>query len=114
MRGCHQSQVDPCVFYRKDSFILTYVDDCVIVSHKQETITFLIGSLNNGTENYVLTYEGCISNYLGDNIKKNSDGKFKFSQSHLADKNFTHVVLTVYVSLKDRETPSGKPLLHKD
>ena len=37
-RGYHQSQVYPCVFYRKDSVILTYVDYCVIVSHKEETI----------------------------------------------------------------------------
>ena len=33
--GYHQSQVDSCVFYRKYSVILTYVDNCVIVSHKQ-------------------------------------------------------------------------------
>ena len=38
-RVCHQYQVDPCVFYRKDSVILTYVDDYVIFSHKQDTIT---------------------------------------------------------------------------
>ena len=38
-RGYHQSQVDPSVFYRKESVILTYVDYCVIVSHKQEIIT---------------------------------------------------------------------------
>ena len=30
---------DPCVFYRKYSVILTYVDDFVIVLHKQEKIT---------------------------------------------------------------------------
>ena len=30
---------------------------CVIVSHKQETITSLIESLNNGPEHYVSTYE---------------------------------------------------------
>ena len=41
-RGCHQSQVDPYVCYRKDSVILTYVYDCVIISHKQDTITSLI------------------------------------------------------------------------
>ena len=33
-RSYHQSQVDPCVFYIKESVILTYVDDCVILSHK--------------------------------------------------------------------------------
>ena len=53
IRGYHKSQVDPCVFYRKYSFILTYASDFVIVSHKQETITSLIELLNNGPENYV-------------------------------------------------------------
>ena len=33
-RGYHQYQVNPCIFYRKDSVVLTYVDDSVIVSHK--------------------------------------------------------------------------------
>ena len=33
--GYYQSQFDSCLFYRKDSVILTYVDYCVIVSHKQ-------------------------------------------------------------------------------
>ena len=41
-RGYHQSQVDPCVFFRKVSVILTYFDGFVIVSHKQETIISLI------------------------------------------------------------------------
>ena len=50
---------------------LINIDDCVIVSHKQETITPLIESQKNGHENYVLIYEGYISNYLGVNIKKN-------------------------------------------
>ena len=34
--GYHQSQVYPCVFYTKYSVISTYVDDCVIVSHKDK------------------------------------------------------------------------------
>ena len=69
-RGYHQYQVNPCVFYRKDPVILTYSDYCVIVSHKQEKIKSLIESLKNGPGDYVLTYEGYISNYLGVNIKK--------------------------------------------
>ena len=54
-RGYHQHQIDPCVIYRKCSDILTHVYDCVIVSYRQETITSLIESFNNGPENYVLT-----------------------------------------------------------
>ena len=41
-RSYHQSQVYPCEFYRKDSVILTYVDDSVIVSHKQDIMSSLI------------------------------------------------------------------------
>ena len=81
---------------------------------KQETTTALIESLNNGPENYLLIDEGDISNYLIFDIKKNSDGAFKLSKSHLVEKIINHVVLTVSLSLKERETPSGKPLLHKD
>ena len=33
-RGYHQSQLDRCVFYRKESVILPHVDDFVIISHK--------------------------------------------------------------------------------
>ena len=88
-RSYHQSQVNPCVFCRKDSFILTYVDDCVIVSHKQETITSLIKPLNNGPEKYVLTDKGDISNYLCVNISKKSEKTFKSSQSNQVEKKST-------------------------
>ena len=70
----HKSQFPPFVFYRKDSVILTYVDNCVIVPHKQETTIALIEFLNNGPENYVLKDEGEKPNYLGVNIKKNQMG----------------------------------------
>ena len=64
------------MFYIKDSVFFNYVEYCVIVWHKQETITSLIESLKNGPKNSVLTDEGDISNYLGVNIKKHSDGRF--------------------------------------
>ena len=47
-------------FTKKYSVILTYVDDSVIVSHKQVTIASLIESLNSVPGNYVLTDEGDI------------------------------------------------------
>ena len=37
----------------------------------------IIGLLENGPENYLLTDEGDISNYLGVNIKKKLDRTFK-------------------------------------
>ena len=61
----------------------------------------------------MLTYEGDVSNHLGVNIKKNSDGTLELSKSHLVEKVINHVGLTVSVSLKLRGNPSGKPLPHK-
>ena len=58
--GYHKSQAEPFVFYREDSFILTRVDGCVMVSNLQETIILLIESLNNGPVNFVLADEGDI------------------------------------------------------
>ena len=73
----------PLCIYRKDSVILTYVDGCVIASHKQDMVTSLVELLKNGTEDYLLTDEVDISNYLGVNINKNSYGTFKLLKSHL-------------------------------
>ena len=78
-RGWHQSQVYRCGCYRKDSLILNYGDYFVIVSYKQETITSLTESLNKVPGDYVLIDERDISNYLGDNIKKNSEETFELS-----------------------------------
>ena len=77
-RGWYRYLVDTCVFYRKESVSLTYIDDCVIVSHKQDKITSLIESLNNGPDNYELTDKGFISNYLRVNIKKIQMGYFNY------------------------------------
>ena len=76
-RAYYQYHVDPRGFYKRDSFILTNLKYCLIVSHKQDTITSLIESLNNAPSYSALTDERYISNYIGVNIKKNLDGTFK-------------------------------------
>ena len=75
----HQSQLYPRVFYKKDSVIITQLDGCVVVSHKQDTIASVIDSLKNGPDGFVLTDEGYISNDIGVDLKNNSYGTFKLS-----------------------------------
>ena len=61
-----------------------------------------------------MTEEGDISNYLGVNMKKNSDETFKLSKSHKVDKIINCVGLEKCPRvLKARETHAGKPLRHK-
>ena len=59
------------------------------------------------------TDEGYISNYLGVNIKKNLDVTFELLQLHLVEIIINHVGIIVSMSLNSRETPAGKPSLHK-
>ena len=62
----------------------------------------------------MLTNEGDISNCLGVNINRNSDGTFELSQLHRLEKIINHVRIEVSAIIKERERPSGKPLMHKD
>ena len=55
------------------------------------------------------TDEVGILNYLGVNIRENSDVTFELSQSRLMEKIINHFGLDVSVSLKAREKSSGKP-----
>ena len=40
--GFKSSEIDPCVFLRKDAIILTWVDDCIIFSKDLLTITNIV------------------------------------------------------------------------
>ena len=61
----------------------------------------------------MLTDKEDILNYLGVNIKKNSDGTFEWLQSHILEKTINHVGLTVSASIKARKMPARKLLLNE-
>ena len=63
-RYYEQSDIGPCIFYRKDSISLCYVDDCIIITKKDSTIKGIVNSLMNGKENFELIDEGNIERYL--------------------------------------------------
>ena len=65
--GFKQSEIDPCVFFKKDAIILTWVDDCIIFSKSLETIEQIVKSLK---EEFEVELEenidkGDVSCYLG-------------------------------------------------
>jgi hypothetical protein len=60
-----QSQVDKCIFFRKDCIILTYVDDCIILGKTMADVYAVIASLHAGKENFKLVDQGSIDKYLG-------------------------------------------------
>lgn len=44
-RGFQQSTVDPCVFIHSDSIIITYVNNCIILSKEESTVNKIVESL---------------------------------------------------------------------
>ena len=56
--------MDHCGFLIKDEIILVYVDDCIIFFKDSEVIKYLVVSLQNVHEKFILTDEVEIENYL--------------------------------------------------
>ena len=111
-RGFVQSKIDPCVFYKNKSILLVYVDDCIIFDPKQSNIDEFIMSLHNGVENFQLTDEGNIKDYLGVELVRHSKESYELHQPYLIQRILD--VLDITSEHKTKPTPSVKPLLHRD
>ena len=79
------SNIDPCVFLRKDAIILTWVDDCLIFSKDLSVVTKTVEILK---KNFDVELEedidsGDVSRYLGMVIKRDKDKSFEIKQPFL-------------------------------
>lgn len=61
-----QSNVDPCVYFREDIILLSYVDDCILISRDSTVIDNVITALK---KNFELTDDGTLQKYLGVEIQ---------------------------------------------
>jgi len=66
--------------------ILVYVNDCIIVGKDMGEIDEFVHSMQQGSENFVLTDEGSIDKFLGIEIKCLGKQEFEISQSFLIDR----------------------------
>ena len=58
-----QSKIDPCLFYKGNLLFILYVDDTVCLTPKEEDVKQVFVDLQS--KEYVLTYEGPLSAFLG-------------------------------------------------
>jgi hypothetical protein len=109
-----QSESDPCVFLGKDSIVLTYVDDCIVI-HKRGSSAAddLIQALKEGHENFDFTDDGSLETYLGVDVKRHKDGRIELTQTHLIQR-LLDVIGIDPMTVNPRPTPAIKPLLFKD
>ena len=64
-RGFKSSNIDPCVFISEHIICLVYVDDCILIAKDKRRINSLVKSLMNGKENFDLTDDRVLKNYIG-------------------------------------------------
>jgi hypothetical protein len=81
--GFHPSAINPCSYFKKGMIIITYVDDCIIVSNSMKDINTFVKSMKDGPKEYVLTDEGDISKFLGIEINEITENEFELSQPFL-------------------------------
>jgi hypothetical protein len=97
--------------------LLSYVNDCIIFSPLMASIDWLVWSMHDGPENFKLTDEGDVNNFLGIEITKIGSLSFELSQP------FSINCLLQFLGLCNNSfvtkanlllTPVAKGLLHWD
>ena len=96
--------------------VLTYVDDCILISKESSVIDEFIQSLKNGSENFDFTDEGTMSSYLGVDVSRLLDGNgFILSQPYLIHQIIEALNLDPQTTKGPHgNTPVAYPLLGKD
>lgn len=82
--GFTQSTLDKCLWYKKDIFVIIYVDDCGISAKTDALIDELIEQLQK--KGFKLTKEGTFSEFLGIQYSSDNQGNVHLSQEGLIKK----------------------------
>ena len=75
------SEIDPCLFIRKDCVIVLYVDDAILMARNEDTLKTVLEEIKNF--GYDFNRDGDFTSYLGIQLDKLPDGALKMSQPHL-------------------------------
>ena len=112
-QGFKESKADPCIFLKKGMILLTYVDDCILISDKIEMLQQFIHSLANGIEKFEFTGEDPMEKYLGVEIEKLDGSEFILRQPFLI-RRILQLLNVVEGSYNTRDVPVIGPLLSRD
>lgn len=107
--GFVQSKVDKCLYYKKNIFLILYVDDCGISYKNEEDLDEFITELQR--RGFKLTKEGTFAEFLGIKYRTDEDGNIHLSQEGLIKKILETTGLT---HCKPNRTPGKKEPLGLD
>ena len=108
--GFISSLVDECVYYRRGTMFLVYVDDGIIAGPNKEDVDQVIVDLQTL---FKVSDEGELTDYLGVNVEKRHDGTIKLSQPHLIDQIIEDANFQLDTKFKTTPAASTK-ILNKD
>ena len=111
------SEINPCLYLKENMVLLTYVDNCIIISPSRNSIDRLISSMQSGPENFKLTNKGGVNKFLGVKITRLDDNSFELSQPFLINRILNFLSLCNNEFETDDKTTStsvAKGLLHHD
>jgi hypothetical protein len=103
-RHFKQSIVDNCVFDKGSTMLLVYVDDAIICGPSSKLIGKIITSLK---EDYDVTDEGEIDDYLGVNVSRPTEDTVELRQPHLIQQILDKVRMLPQSKTKDKAAPSS-------
>ena len=106
-RGFTQSEVDPCLFCKKNLILITCVDDSIIMSPDEKVIN---GFISDVKRDCTLEDEGDIEHYLGINVTRPAKDTIKLNQPALIQRIIDSMKLT---DQRVHDTPADK-VLHRD
>jgi hypothetical protein len=109
-RHFKQSIVDNCVFYKGSTMLLVYVNDAIICGPSSKVIDKIIASLK---EDYDVTDEGYIDDYLGVNVSRPTEDTIELWQPHLIQQILDEVGMLPQSKTKDKAAPSST-ILRRD
>ena len=109
--GFVKSEIDQCVFIRKDCVVLVYVDDMIALSKEKSVLAKLVCNLQK--KNYILTDDGSLTKYLGVDVKYKNDS-MELVQPFLIQRIIHLLGLEGDSNMNTKPTPAVKPLINKD
>ena len=110
-RGWKQSDIDSCLFTKGTTILILYVDDAILVSPNKSEIASCIKSLQ---EEFSLTAEGPLQDYLGIRFDRKPDGTIELTQPQLIQHILSLVGLDPdCADIKVHDTPAST-ILQRD
>ena len=105
-----QSKKDPCLYYRKDTILAIYIDDCILIAKTNKLIKDAIGEIS---EEFEITDEGKVDEYLGVKVEKLKGNRIKMSQPYLIDQILQGLGFNDRTKVKKTPAVASK-ILHRD